>query len=168
MNTLMHAVTTLEWREPVAREPHYELRSGDDLLATLALEPLRRTLATVRTPEGTWTFLQTGILSATVYVREEGSSQDLAVFQPGFLGRGTLRFGNGVRFRWRRAPHHGGWSFLGGDGETVLTLRLRPVPAGEPWPHRLQGEVHLGPAGHSNPRVPLLAALAWYLVLMDQ
>lgn len=160
--------SSLEWREPTALEPRFELHSGDEVLATMALEPLCRTLATAETAEGTWTFRQTGILSTTVHVREVGSDQDLAVFHPGFPGRGTLRFASGMSFRWRRDHPGGSWSFRGEDGKPLLTLRLEKEPPGVPWPHRTQAEVEISPAGRSNPRIPLLTALGWYLILLHQ
>lgn len=166
--SLQHVTTLLEWKEPVALEPRFELHSGDEILATLSFQPLCRTLATATTLEGTWTFEQTGILSSRVYVLEAATGQEIAVFSPGFLGRGLLRFDNGVAFAWRREPHQGGWSFRGGEGESLITLKLEPESSSEPWPHRTQAEVHIHPAGHSNPRIPLLAALGWYLILLRQ
>lgn len=169
MNTLMQAtLTNLEWREPVAQEPRYELHAGDEVLATLVFEPLCRTLATAKAREGTWTFLQTGILSSTFYIREEGSRLDVAEFHPGFLGRGILRFNPKESYSWRKEPHHGGWTFRGADGERVVTLCVEPSAPSEPWPHRVQAEVRLGPAGLSHPRVPLLMAFGWYLLLQGQ
>lgn len=168
MNAIQNTTATyLEWQEPVPQEPRFELHSGEEVLATLALEPLCRTLATAKTQEGTWTFEQTGILHSRVHVLEAESGQEIAVFNPGFLGRGVLRFGNGVAFSWRRESHHGGWSFRGGDGEILVTLKLKPSPPDEPWPRRTQAEVHFEAAGQSNPRTPLLAALGWYLILLQ-
>ncbi|GLH71992.1 hypothetical protein GETHLI_04940 [Geothrix limicola] len=169
MNTLMQAtLTNLEWREPVAQEPRYELHFEDEVLATLVFEPLCRTLATAKTREGTWTFLQTGILSSTFYIRQEGSRLDLAEFHPAFLGRGLLRFSKDESYSWRREPHHGGWSFYAADGERLVTLCVEPPPPKEPWPHREQAEVRLGPAGLPHPRVSLLMAFGWYLLLQRQ
>lgn len=111
--SLQHVTTLLEWKEPVALEPRFELHSGEEVLATLSFQPLCRTLATATTLEGTWTFEQTGILSSRVYVLEAATGQEIAVFSPGFMGRGLLRFDNGVAFAWRREPHQGGWSFRG-------------------------------------------------------
>ena len=166
MKAITHCLeSTLAWKDPVPGVPKFELSSGGELLATLAYEPLCRTLATAETAEGTWTIQETGILSTTIHVREEGSTGDLAVFHPGFLGRGRLRFGNGVTFRWRHHPLQHSWSFCGEDGETLLTFRREPELAEKPWPHSTRAELDISPAGRSNPRIPLLAALGWYLVL---
>lgn len=166
MKAITHCLeSTLAWKDPVPGVPTFELSSGGDLLATLALEPLCRTRATAETAEGTWTLEESGILSATLHVREEGSTGDLAVFHPGFLGRGRLRFGNGVSFRWRHHPLQHSWTLEGEGGETLLTFRREPEPPGQPWPRQTRAGLDISPAGRANPRVPLLAALGWYLVL---
>lgn len=158
----------LEWLDPVVREPRYELHAGDEVLARLALKPLCRTFATAETADGTWTFRETGILSTLVHIREEGAQTDLAQFHPGFLGRGILRFVDGESFRWRREHPRGGWAFRDMKGKAVLTLRLEPPPAGEPLPHRTRAEVEIGPDSRANPRIPLLTAFGWYLLVLQQ
>lgn len=159
--------SSLEWRDPVAGEPRYELWAGEDLLAALTFGPTCPTLATVETVEGRWTLQQAGFLRPSVLLREEATDLDLAVFHPGLLGRGHLRFSNGVTFHW---CHEGlgsaAWSFRGDGGEVLITLKLEPTRESGPGPHRIQAEVEVSPAGQFSPRVPLLAALGWYLILM--
>ncbi|MDP1831435.1 MAG: hypothetical protein Q8K67_05205 [Geothrix sp.] len=159
--------SSLEWKDPVAGGPRYELWAGEDLLAALSFGSPCRTLATVETVEGHWTLQQAGFLRPTVHLREEDSDLDLAVFHPGLLGHGQLQFTNGVTFHWR---HEGlgsaVWSFRGDGGEVLITLKLEPDLETGPGPHRIQAEVEVTPAGHFSPRVPLLAALGWYLILL--
>lgn len=159
----------LEWRDPVPAEPRYELWAGEDLLATLAFESPCRTLARVETTEGRWTLQQSGFLRPSLHLREEDSDLDLAVFHPALLGHGHLQFTNGVTFHWR---HEGlgaaVWSFRGDGGEVLITLKLEPDTETGPGAHRIQAEVEVTPAGHFSPRVPLLAALGWYLILLHQ
>lgn len=161
--------SSLEWRESSAAEPRYELWAGEDLLAALSFGSPCRTIATVETREGRWTFQQAGFLRPTVLLREEDSDLDLAVFHPGLLGHGRLRFTNGVTFHWR---HEGlgsvAWSFRGDGGEVLIALKLEPDAETGPGPHRVQAEVEVTPAGHFSPRVPLLAALGWYLILLHR
>lgn len=161
--------SSLEWRDPVAAEHRYELWAGEDLLATLSFGSPSRALATVETVEGRWTFQQAGFLRPSILLREEDSDLDLAVFYPGLLGRGHLRFTNGVTFHWR---HEGlgsaTWSFRGDGGEVLITLKLEPATETGPGPHRIQAEVEVTPAGHFSPRVPLLAAMGWYLILLHR
>lgn len=156
----------LEWVDPMVRVPKYELHAGDEVLARLSLEPLCRTFATVETADGCWTFKQTGVLATLVHIREAGADQDLAIFHPGFLGRGLLRFSDGETFQWRRAHHDGGWSFQYRDGSVLLTLRLETPDPHEPWPRRTRVEVDIAPEGRGHPRVSLLTAVGWFLMLL--
>jgi hypothetical protein len=163
------AATALEWKNPLAGGPRYELCAGEDVLAILELGHPATGGATVETVEGRWTLQPAGFLASSTLLREEGSDLDLAVFHPGLLGRGHLHFTNGVTFQWR---HEGlgsaVWSFRGEGGELLVTLRLEPDRETGPGLHRVQAEVHVTPAGHFSPRVPLLAALGWYLILMHR
>lgn len=161
--------SSLEWRDPAHAKHQFELWAGEDLLATLTFGSPDRTIATVETSEGGWTFQQAGFLRPSILLREEGSDLDLAVFHPGLLGHGRLRFTNGVTFRWR---HEGlgslTWSFRSDGGEVLIAIKLEPDTEEGPGPHRVQAEVEVTPAGHFSPRVPLLAALGWYLILLHR
>lgn len=174
MNAITDSTTgptrsSLEWKEPQAAEPRYELWAGEDLLATLSFGSPCRTLGTVETEEGRWTFQQAGFLRPSILVREEESDLDLAVFRPGLLGHGRLRFTNGVVFQWRHEDLGSAtWSFRGDGGEVLVALKLRDDGEEGPGPHRVQAEVEVTPAGHFSPRVPLLAALGWYLILLHR
>jgi len=159
---------SLEWLDPKVREPRFELHAGDEVIARLTLEPLCRTFATAETADRSWTFKQTGILASLIHIREKGASQDLAVFHPGFLGRGVLTFADGETFSWRHDHRGGAWSFRDRDGEVVLTLRLEPSPSGEPWPHRTRAEVEIPPERRTGPNIPLLTAFGWYLIVLRQ
>ena len=157
---------SLEWLDPKVREPRFELHAGDEVIARLTLEPLCRTSAAAETASGSWTFKQTGILASLVHIRETGASLDLAVFHPGFLGRGVLTFVDGEAFSWRHDHHRDAWSFRDRGGKAVLTLRLEPSPPSEPWPHRTKAEVEIPPERRAEPHIPLLTAFGWYLIVL--
>lgn len=159
--------TSLEWRDPVATEPRFELWSGRDQLASLAFASPCRTLALAETPEGSWTFRRTGFLTTLIHLREEGANHDFAVFHPGLLGRGSLRFTNGLSFHWRPAGQ-GAWSFAGPDGEVLLRLKPEAPRSIEGEAPRTQAEVEITAAGRFSTRISLLAALGWYLLLLHQ
>lgn len=168
MNAISQSsATTMEWRDPEATEPRFELWFGEDQLASLEFVSPCRTLALAQTPEGTWSFRRTGFLTTLVHLREEGADQDFAVFRPGLLGRGKLTFGNGVTFHWRPAGR-GTWSFTGEDGEVLLLLKPEAPEPSPDGPPRTQAEVEITAAGRFSPRVPLLAAMGWYLLLLHQ
>jgi len=170
MKAILDTTTTvLEWKEPDAGHPHYELWAAGDLLATLVCETPSLDLAAVRTTEGDWTLRRSGFLKHAVLLREAGSEVDLALFHRGLMGGGYLRFTNDVTFHWR---HEGlasaTWSFLGEGGELLVSLQLEPADDFRLGTHRVQAEVQVTPAGHATPRLPLLAAVGWYLILLHR
>ena len=65
----------LTWRQPSAFKEHYELRAGDEVLATLAWGSPWGTLAIVRTAEGEWTFKRSGFWQQRIGVRPVGSER---------------------------------------------------------------------------------------------
>lgn len=161
------SATVLEWRDPEATEPRFELWAGEHQVASLAFVSPCRTLALAQTPEGSWSFRRTGFLTSLIHLREEGADQDIAVFHPGLLGGGRLAFGNGVTFQWRSAGH-GAWSFTGEDGEVLVVLKPEDPEPSQDGPPKTQAQVEITAAGRFSARVPLLAALGWYLILLHR
>lgn len=163
------APAVLAWRAVQGFEPRYELRDGEELLATLAFDSPTTTRAVAQSAEGTWAFERREHPSALVRVREEGADRDLAEFHPGLLAPGHLRFPGGPDFRWR---HEGlgsrAWSFRGGQGEVLLRFRLERETTGGSGPSGPRGAVEVTAAGRFAQRVPLLAALGWYLLLLHE
>lgn len=161
--------STMEWKGSEVSEPCYELWAGGDLIATLTFGAPSKEIATVETAEGRWTLQQAGFLRPSIMIREEASDLDLAVFHAGFLGRGRLRFTSGVTFHWRSvSTDDSTWEFRGDGGEGLVSLKLEPDTEQRPGSHLAQAHVDVTAAGHSNPRVPLLASLGWYLILLSR
>jgi len=90
----------LIWRQPSAFKEQYELRAGDEVLATLDWGSPWGTLATARTAEGEWTFKRTGFWQQRINVRPVGSEREVAIFVPDWRGNGTLTIAGGRTFRW--------------------------------------------------------------------
>ena len=85
----------LSWHQPKGLRRHFELRIGDEVLATLRWETNFGSLATAETAEGRWTFKRVGFWRPKVTVRAAGSDADLAVFEPRWTGSGTLTLASG-------------------------------------------------------------------------
>lgn len=170
MKSILDTTTTaLEWKEPIAGDLHFELWADGDLLATMVFATPSLDGATVRTTEGDWTLRRSGFLKHAILLREEGSDVDLALFHRGLLGGGHLRFTNDVTFHWR---HEGlasaVWSFVSDGGEVLVSLKLEPREELGPGSRKVQAEVQVTPEGHFLPRLPLLAAMGWYLMLLHR
>ena len=62
INSVQHR---LEWVQPRALKMYYELRSDNELIATLGFRSLLGSFATAESAEGCWTFKRTGFLDAS-------------------------------------------------------------------------------------------------------
>jgi hypothetical protein len=77
--------------QPSAWREAYELRAGDDLVATLRFRSAFGSFATAETAEDCWTFKRVGFWKTHVTVRRCGADEDLAVFHNNtWNGGGTM------------------------------------------------------------------------------
>jgi len=159
----------LEWREPKALERYYELRSDRDIFATLSFRSSFGTMATAETGSGMWTFKRVGFLNPRVTVREAGSEQDAAVYQPKFWGDGYLIFAGGETFHWKPINFWAtDWAFYDSSGRALVTFK-----AGTEHPKladflKTQATVDIEPAAVAQAKLPILVTLGWYLVLLHR
>src|SRR5688500_301806 len=90
----------LRWTQPRAHKREFELRSGTDVVATLAFRSFFGSSATVRSGDGSWTFKRVGFWRPRVRIRAEKSAQDLGIFVSNpWSNGGTLQLAEGREFR---------------------------------------------------------------------
>ena len=76
----------------------YELRDGDDVVATLRFRSSWGSLATAESADGCWTFKRVGFLQTRVTIRRCDSEDEIAVFRNNsWTGGGILEFPDGRR-----------------------------------------------------------------------
>lgn len=179
----------LIWRQPSMMKQEYELRAGDEVLATLRWQKTFGSLALAETAEASWTFKRSGFWRPRVTARLPDSERDIATFKPeGWSGGGTLTVDGGHGFQlvntsfWRS---HWAWhaaddtplvQFTGmhalkTEGHVVLTPEAASLPETaqlddvyQPVPPE-----RLAPPSAALAELPLLVTLGWYLlVLMAQ
>ncbi len=151
----------LEWRQTSAFQRHYELKSGDSVLAELTFLKTFGTLARMATLSGNWTFKRTGYLSPVVTARVENGEAELATYHPHFMGRKgalTLAGGEGLSFGaanfWASE-----WVLSDGEGRALLRMHNR-------------GVLHHGavleftPEGRQRQDAAMLAGLCWYVIVL--
>jgi hypothetical protein len=98
--TILSASQSLRCVQPNILKMNYELRAGDEVMATLRFRSLMGTLATGESADGCWTFKRVGFLQASATVRSCGSDSDIAAFKHNtWSGGGTLIF-----IRWPHIP----------------------------------------------------------------
>jgi hypothetical protein len=164
MRKLSEADRDLLWVQSPERKRCYELRSGDDVVATLAWEKMFGTLATAQTADSTWTFKRVGFFNARVTVRSPGSEVDEAVFKPSWGYGGTLEV-RGRAYTWKKLDFWGNrWGFAWHDGTVLLSFGY--IGGLESF-LKLEGAVEISPGNIStNVDMPLLATLGWYIMVL--
>ncbi len=151
----------LVWNQPKHFRMEYELKDGDEVVATLAWEKPTGSLAHATTADGEWTFKRGGFLRPHVNVRIHGNSDDMAEMEINLSGAGTLRFTEGAIYRWLSTSFWtGAWEFVTDDKTPLIRFRS-PQMFGQ-----AKGTMVLEEDASENTRTPLLACLGWYLLIL--
>ncbi|HXF06806.1 MAG TPA: hypothetical protein VNM72_15540 [Blastocatellia bacterium] len=151
----------LMWVQPKRLTRRYELRVGEDVLATLQWQEMFGSLAVAESADGQWTLKRSGFLRARVTIRVAGSDCDSAVFVAGWWGNGILEFLGGPRFIWKPLNFwRSEWAWTGVDGALLLRVKRKFT-----WT-KVEGRVQIEPTAGSVPQLSLLAILGWYLVVI--
>lgn len=151
------AALQLQWDESPEVKQRYDLRTGDELLATLAFE--RRTLANAECAAGRWTFKREGFWRPQVTIREIGSESNLAVFRPHLGGGGELSAGDGEPYHFKSANF---WSteWIWQHQDRTLVAYKRGDGFG------MKAGVDIAPEARQLPQLSLLVVLGWYLMVL--
>jgi hypothetical protein len=149
----------LIWSQPAATRRSYELRAGDQVIATLRRE--RGSLAEAEAAEGRWTFKREGFWHPRVTVRKAGSDENIAVFNPSWMGGGTLERSGKPPLRFKAANFwRSQWDWEADESSPLLHFKSR---------HGLlktQGTLEIAGGAAGEPDLGLLALLGWYLLLL--
>jgi hypothetical protein len=136
----------------------FELRGGDELIATLRWQKPAGSLAVGVSAEGRWTLKRAGFFTPVITARRAGSDVDLAVFNP---ARGVLDYTGNRRFRWvTKGFFHSEYSFVTEDGRPIVTFKpTNDLVAG-------RGQMEIGRATTPDLELSLLALLGWYFIVL--
>jgi hypothetical protein len=149
----------LTWTQPRPRRREYELRAGEELVATLRWG--RGSLAVAEAAEGRWAFERAGFWRPRVTARRGEARDACAIFGLGWTGGGTLAVPEGRRFAWSPANiWHTHWAWRAADGGALVRFGSRQGLT------RVEGEVEVEPAAVALPHLPLLVPLGWYLLVL--
>jgi hypothetical protein len=175
----------LVWQQPNAFKYEYELRAGDEVLATLRWRTLSGSLATAETAEGSWTFKRVGFWRARITARPLGSERDAATFEPRWTGSGTVTLAQGASHRW--GPTNAWqtrWAWHDADGVPIVQFHNKHGAASEGYVEISPAAASLPPVTHLDetyrpiargeeepppvalPELPLFLTLGWYLLVL--
>jgi hypothetical protein len=157
----------LRWTQPSALSREYELRDGDEVLATLRWQKTFGSLALAESADGAWSFKRSGFLGPKVTVRVPGSETEVGVFKPGWRGEGTLRLSNGRGYQWVNTSFwHSEWAFADEAGEPLIRFKPEFDSTAVPLFFTHAAAVKLEPSALSVPDLSLLTVLGWYLMVL--
>jgi len=136
----------------------YELRDGDDVVATLRFRSTWGSLATAESADGCWTFKRVGFLQTRVTIRKCESDEETAVFKHNsWTGGGTLEFPDGRRFTADTNCWQTKFAFSTETGEPLVRFtKIFGLL-------KLSSNVDILPAGATVAGAPWLVMLGWYL-----
>lgn len=150
----------LKWTQ-VGPHMKYELRSSDNLVATLNFRNDWGTMAAAENADGAWTFKRVGFWQNRASIRLVGSEQDLAIFANNtWSSGGTLEFTSGASYKastnfWSTRME---WK-TGELDEPLIAFHIGGF-------FKQSAEVEIDPAAASLPELPLLILFGWYLIIM--
>ena len=148
----------LVWEKPRAMSKEFELRAGEEVLATLKWSKgWWSTLAEAASAGGKWTFKRSGFLKSKTTARLPGSESDLATFEQNWRGAGILQLSSGSTYRWEKDAFWGArFAWKDATGNPLVRFRYRALKS---------GEVEVTPSAASVSDLPLLVVLGWYVLV---
>lgn len=161
MRTLAEvAFQELVWVQPARLQQAFELNASDDVVATLRFE--RASLASGETAEQKWTFKREGFWHPHVTIRVPDSDDNVAVFKPAWTGGGSLELPQGRLLRFGAANFwHSQWDWS--DVASQAALVHFKSHAGL---MKREGQVDIETEALTDPELPLLVVLGWYLLIL--
>lgn len=153
---------SLKWTQPQALKKKFELRAGDEPVATLELRSMFGSLGKGESGDGCWTFKRVGFFQTGVTVRPCESETEIAHFKNStWSGGGTLRLPDGREFRATTNFWQTKLDFLDPSGEPLISLHSGGLL-------HLSAEVKVGPKASATPELPWIMMLGFYLIVMMQ
>lgn len=155
-----HIGQELKWVQPRAWKMEYELRAGNELVATLRFRSSFGSFATAESADGCWTFKRVGFWQTKATIRGCGSDTDIATFKNNtWSGGGTLELSDGPKILATTNVWQTNFEFKSEAGETLVRFK----PGG--FVH-LSATVEIKPDAAGMAELPLIVMLGWYLTVM--
>lgn len=150
----------LEWVQPSAWKMEYELRAGDDLIATLRFRSSFGSFATAESADGCWTFKRVGFWQTRVTIRGCGSEMDIAMFKNNtWSGGGTLELPDGRKILATTNLWQTNFEFQTEAGEALVRFKTGGLV-------HLSATVEIEPAAAQVPELPWVVMFGLYLAVM--
>jgi hypothetical protein len=148
----------LKWSQVGARR--HELRSEDEIVATLAFRSVFGTLATAEGADGCFTFKRIGFWRSRANIRECDSDADVAHFTNNtWASGGTLEFPDGARYKGTTSFWKTRLEWKSEGEESLVSFHYGGV-------FMKKANVEIAPAARDDPHLHSLVTFGWYLAIM--
>ena len=149
----------LKWVQPSTVKKHYELRAGDEPVATLQFRSLFGSYAIGASAEGRWTFKRVGFWQTRATVRTAGSETEIASFRNGtWSSGGTLTLADGRELLATTNFWKSKMVFQDEQQAQLIQFENHGVL-------RLSSIVEIRPKAVNMPELPWIVMLGWYLCI---
>lgn len=153
----------LKWIQPHATRRAFELRDGEEMVATLGFRSAFGSFATAQTADGSWTFKRVGFWQTRVTICPAGSENEIAAFKNNtWSAGGTLELADGRSYRANTNFWMTRYAFEDKAGEPLIQF----TKIGGTF-HRSSLAV-VSPAAANLAETPWMVALGWYLAIKMQ
>jgi hypothetical protein len=152
----------LMWRQTRFGARDFELRSGDDLVATMYWPKWLSECAVAEDAENKWCLDRLGLFRRRVVITEADSGVEVASFEPDWRGDGELYSTHGEIYHWYRTKAFRNFWALADGGENVIL----EVQAGTRR-FKYEADVVLPVRSEALPGLSLLIVTTWYLGYMQ-
>jgi hypothetical protein len=152
----------LEWVKPRALKMAYELRSNQEIVATLNFRSSFGSFATGETANGCWTFKRIGFLQTRATIRACGSDAEIAAFRNNtWSGGGSLTLADRREFLLTTNLWQTKLEVQTAAGQVLLRLQTTGF-----WQN--SASVDVTPVGRQMPEIAWMTLFAWYVIVMMQ
>ncbi|MFL6237570.1 MAG: hypothetical protein ACJ76N_30910 [Thermoanaerobaculia bacterium] len=160
MRTIREAASSyLSWQQPRAFRAEYELRAGDELLATLWSGSSFGATMGAKIGASEFSLMTEGFFQDLIAVREVGAVGVAAYFRKGAV-EGQLALPDDRDCRWKVTSFWSSrWAFVDDSDRPLVSFQARSQF------FRAGCDVAIDPGALVLPELPILVILGWYLLL---
>ena len=138
----------------------YELRAGDEPIATVRFRSSFGSFATAESEDGCWTFKRVGFWRTRATIRECGSDMDIALFKNNtWSGGGTLELPDGRKILATTNLWQTSFEFKTETGEALVRFKTKGLV-------HFSATVEIPPDAAVAPELPWMVMFGWYLAVM--
>lgn len=151
------------WESSRTAKRTYELRAGEQVLATLTQPSVWNQSRIGSSDEGTFNLARVGFFKQRIVIAGAASNAEVASMAPsGWSGNSIVTLPDGRTYRWRKSGFWGTqWTWLDSFEQPLMHFKQAGA-------FKVRCAVTIEPAAATDPHLALLAQLGWFQILLAQ